>query len=211
LSAVEALAKLAEYNDTDTGEHLSRIQKFVGLLTERLTKNSHYSKYLNGKHSYIEEIVLASLLHDIGKVAIPTDVLTKPAKLTDEEFALMKTHTTIAGEMLEEANRVFKKKKKKDSYLALARDIARYHHEKWNGKGYPLGLKKESIPLSARIVAVADVYDALTSKRPYKEPWSHENAVSEIRNGIGQHFDPTIVDEFVAVADTFNEISKRYR
>jgi HD-GYP domain-containing protein (c-di-GMP phosphodiesterase class II) len=127
--------------------------------------------------------------------------------LNVEEFDLMKTHTTIAGEMLGKANKVFVDHFKKDSYLALARDIAFYHHEKWNGKGYPNGLKGESIPLSARIVAVADVYDALISKRPYKEPWSHQDAVSEITKDSGEQFDPIVVEAFISLSDKFNEIS----
>jgi HD-GYP domain-containing protein (c-di-GMP phosphodiesterase class II) len=151
--------------------------------------------------------VLASLLHDIGKVAIPPEILTKPGRLTDEEFDLMKTHTTIAGEMFGKANKVFVDSFKKDSYLALARDIAFYHHEHWNGKGYPNGLKGESIPLSARIVAVADVYDALISKRPYKEPWSHQDAVNEITKDSGEQFDPIVIEAFINQSDKFNEIS----
>lgn len=184
-TSIEALARLAEYHDEDTGEHLKRIQDVVKLLAEYLKYHSKYGQYLLKKEKYIDELVLASLLHDIGKIAVPMEILTKPGKLTDKEFDVIKIHTSIAGEMLEEANRLFIQEFKKDSYLALARDIAYYHHEKWNGRGYPRGPSGESIPLSARIVALADTYDALISRRPYKEPWSHEDAVNEIKKVDG--------------------------
>ncbi len=206
-TSIQALATLAEYNDTDTGEHLNRIQRYVRLLATRLRVESPYSEYLGKKDTYIDELELASLLHDIGKVAIPKEILTKPGKLTSDEFDLIKEHTSIAGEMLEKANKIFMENYNRDSYLALARDIAFFHHEKWDGSGYPSGLKGESIPLSARIVAVADVYDALTSKRSYKNAWSHEDAVNEIIKGRGKHFDPVLVDIFQTVVNEFNEIS----
>jgi response regulator RpfG family c-di-GMP phosphodiesterase len=206
-TSIEALATLAEYNDTDTGNHLKRIQEFVSLLATHLRDDSPYSSYFDGRPGYIDDLVLASLLHDIGKTAIPTSILTKPGKLTDEEFELMKKHTTVAGEMLEKANRLFADEFGKDSYLALARDIAYYHHEKWNGRGYPRGMSGESIPLSARIVATADVYDALISKRPYKGPWSHKDAAKEIEKESGQHFDPVVIDVFTALSDKFEVLS----
>lgn len=202
-TSIEALAILAEYNDTDTGDHLKRIQEFVRILTEELKNNSKYSDYLIAKENYVNEIMLASLLHDIGKVAIDQNILKKPGKLTEIEFESMKNHTTIAGEMLNRANNVFLDNFKKDSYLALARDIAYHHHEKWDGSGYPDGLMGEKIPLSGRIVAVADVYDALTSRRIYKEAWSHEDAVDEIKKGSGTHFDPEVVNSFLNVCDRF--------
>ena len=206
--SVKALAILAEYHDSDTGEHLTRIQVYVEILTKQLRDNSHFRNYLFEKENYIEELKLACLLHDVGKTAIPVEILTKPGKLTDEEFEIIKTHTTIAGDALTTANDDFKKAFISDSYLALARDIALYHHEKWNGKGYPKGLKGESIPLSARIVAVADVYDALRSARPYKKPWSHEKAVSELLGQKGKHFDPEIISAFVSQSEKFHTVSK---
>ncbi len=209
-TSIESLATLAEYNDKDTGAHLKRLQGFVRLLAAYLRDNSPYSTYLKKRPSYIDELSLASLLHDIGKIAIPTHILTKPGRFTDEEFELMKNHTTVAGEMLEKANSLFRKEFGKDSYLALARDIAYYHHEKWNGQGYPGGLSGDSIPLSARIVALADVYDALTSKRSYKEAWPHEDAVKEIKKESGQHFDHNVVEAFVALSDKFKELSEKY-
>lgn len=206
--SVKALAILAEYYDSDTGEHLTRIQAYVEILSKQLKENSHFRKYLSEKENYLEAIKLACLLHDVGKTAIPVEILTKPGKLTDEEFEIIKTHTTIAGDALTTANYDFRKAFISDSYLALTRDIALYHHEKWNGKGYPKGLKGESIPLSARIVAVADVYDALRSVRSYKQPWSHEKAVNEIVRQKGTHFDPEIISAFVSQLEKFHTVSK---
>jgi response regulator RpfG family c-di-GMP phosphodiesterase len=207
-TSVEALATLAEYYDSDTGEHLIRIHKYVVLLASWLQKNHpSYAVYLNSKADYVSEVGFASILHDIGKVAIPRQILTKPSKLTEREFALVKTHTLVAGKVLEKANASFVKAFGKDSYLALARDIALFHHEKWNGTGYPYGLKGEDIPLSARIVALADVYDALRSTRPYKGAFTHSDSAAIIIGGKGEHFDPAIVDAFIAQVDKFRDIS----
>ena len=210
VASVQALAILAEYYDPDTGEHLKRIQLYVRTLLEYLALSSNqYSEYVQRNSTYIEEIVFASLLHDIGKTAIPVEILTKPGKLTAEEFHIVKDHTSIAGEALGEANQTYKEEFGKDSYLALARDIALYHHEKWNGEGYPHRLKGSDIPLSARIVAIVDVYDALTSVRPYKKAWSHEKAFEEIVNGSGNHFEPDLVDAFKCCGEQFKRISEK--
>lgn len=205
-TSIEALAALAEYHDTDTGVHLKRIQSFVKLISLDLAANSQYNDYLTNKPKYIDDIVLASLLHDVGKVAIPSEILLKPGKLTTEQFEVMKSHTTIAGKMLKNANRIFLDNFGRDSYLALARDIAFYHHEKWDGTGYPKGLKAEKIPLSARIVALCDVYDALTTERVYKKAWSHEEARKMIFENAGSHFDPIIVESFKNVEKEFDRI-----
>lgn len=205
-TSIEALATLAEYRDTDTGVHLKRIQSFVKLISLDLAANSQYNNYLTNKPEYIDDIVLASLLHDIGKVAIPSEILLKPGKLTTEQFEVMKSHTTIAGEMLTNANRIFWDNFGRDSYLALARDIAFYHHEKWDGTGYPKGLKAEKIPLSARIVALCDVYDAVTTERVYKKAWSHEEARKMIFENAGSRFDPIIVESFKNVEKEFDRI-----
>ena len=207
--SVQALAILAEYYDQDTGVHLERIQLYVRTLLEYLASSSNrYTEYVQRHPGYIEEIVFASLLHDIGKTAIPVEILIKPGKLTPEEFDAVKNHTTIAGEALDKANQVFREEFGKDSYLALARDIAIYHHEKWNGDGYPHRLKGAEIPLSARITAIADVYDALTSERPYKKAWTHEKAVEEIVNGSGTHFEPELVEAFKHCREQFKGISE---
>ena len=155
--------------------------------------------------------MLASILHDIGKVVIPNEILLKPGKLTDTEFEEMKKHSSFGGEILGRANLTYKKKTGKDSYLALARDIAMYHHEKWDGTGYPAGLKKEEIPLSARIVAICDVYDAVTTDRVYKKAWTHEKAKNMIINGRGSHFDPVITDIFISLEQEFKNIGKEFR
>ncbi len=207
--SVQALAILAEHHDPNTGEHLGRIQIYVRTLVEYLAINPNkYNIYVQHNPDYIEEVVLASLLHDIGKTVIPVEILIKPGKLTPEEFEIVKTHTTIAGQTLGEANQLFKNEFEKNSYLSLARDIALYHHEKWNGEGYPYQLKGEDIPLSARITAIADVYDALTSIRPYKKAWSHDRAFQEIVDGAGSHFDPELVEVFKCCEEQFKRISE---
>lgn len=205
-TSIEALATLAEYHDSETGLHLKRIQSFVELISLDLLANSDYSNYLVIRPKYVKDIVMASLLHDIGKVAIPSEILLKPSKLTAKEFEVMKSHTTIAGEMLKKANKIFLDNFSRDSYLALARDIAFYHHEKWDGTGYPKGLKAEEIPLSARIVALCDVYDAVTVERVYKKAWSHEEATKMIIENEGTHFDPIIVKSFLNIEKEFDHI-----
>jgi len=202
-TSIEALAILAEYYDADTGGHLSRIQGYTVLLLTWMKDNLPYGEYISSKPEYIEETSLASILHDIGKTAIPKTILTKPGKLTVEEYQIMQKHTLIAADVMDKANKKFTKHFKKDSYLALARDIALYHHEKWNGTGYPEGLKGEDIPLTARVVALADAYEAMRSKRSYKAAYSHEYAVEEIIRERGEHFDPSVVDAFLAQADKF--------
>lgn len=207
--SVHALASLAEHYDKTTGQHLERIQKYVQILLNYLSSHKTiYTEYINSHtSSYIKDVTLASLLHDIGKTAIPIEILIKTDKLTYEEFETIKNHTTIASTALMQANDIYKKEFGKDSYLALARDIALYHHEKWDGSGYPHGLKGQTIPLSARITAIADVYDALTSERPYKSAWTHEQAVDEIVNNSGTQFDPDLIMAFVACENEFQMIS----
>lgn len=208
--SVQTLATLAEYHDQDTGEHLIKIQLYVKTLLESLvTTANKYTEYIRRHPDYIEEIIFAALLHDIGKTAIPIEILIKPGKLTIEEFDIVKGHTTIAGEALNNANEIFKSEFGKDSYLALARDIAIFHHEKWNGEGYPHGLKGLDIPLSARIIAIADVYDALTSDRPYKKAWSHQKSYDEIINSSGSHFEPELVEAFKRCEEQFRNIAEK--
>ncbi len=209
-TSVEALAVLAEYYDPDTGADLSRIQEYVVLLLSWLQENSPYAAYLQKEKDYISSTVFTSLLHDIGKVAIAKEILLKPGKLNREEFSAIQKHTQIAGEVLNRANQTFVEFFGKDSYLALARDIALYHHEKWNGEGYPKQLRGEEMPLSARVVALADAYDVLRSKRPYKEPKSHIWAVEEILREKGRHFDPWVVESFLARESEFARISTAF-
>jgi response regulator RpfG family c-di-GMP phosphodiesterase len=192
-AAITSLAKLAEFKDTDTGEHIQR----VAVMTEKITN------YLNDKNVFpdemddilLENVKLASVLHDIGKVGIPEKILLKPGKLTEEEWKIVKKHPVIGGEILRKAAEKVRGK----NPLSVAADIASFHHEKYNGKGYPTGLKGQDIPLSARIVAVVDVYDALISKRPYKDPFPMDEVIKEIKKGSGESFDPEIVNALLEI------------
>lgn len=205
--SIYSLAMLAEYYDTSTSSHLHRIRAYCHAIAVFLSRDSAYAEYLAGR-TYAEDIAMASVLHDIGKIAVPHDVLIKPGKLTPDEFESVKVHTQIAGDILSRGNDRFYEKLGKDSYLALAADIAASHHEKWNGSGYPAGMKGEQIPLSARIVAVADVYDALRSERPYKKGWTHEEAIALIQSEAGRHFDPEVVRVFMLNEKFFAELSE---
>lgn len=197
------LAKLSEYRDDDAGSHLERIREFSKILAEELAAHHKYKGYITKK--YIDDIYLSSILHDIGKVGIPDAVLLKPGKLTIEEFEIIKSHSTLGGDALKE----IESKIEGESFLSLAKEIAYYHHEKWNGKGYPKGLKGTEIPLSARIIALADVYDALTSKRVYKDAFSHVEAIKIIVAERGQQFDPDVVDAFMARNKEFSAIRQK--
>lgn len=189
---VFSLAKLAESRDTDTGEHLERMRCYAREVAHELVQAGTCSSTLD--EGFAERIFESSPLHDIGKVGIPDRILLKPGRLTKDEFKIMKTHTVIGGDTLKAADA----EAGTNSFLAMGCDIAYLHHEKWDGSGYPRGLKGPEIPISSRIVAVGDVYDALTSKRPYKEPFSHEKSMGIIIEGRGSHFDPAVVDAFVA-------------
>jgi putative two-component system response regulator len=199
-----ALAKLAESRDPETGQHLERVQSYSRLLAQHLCRTGYESSELDA--SFVSLIYETSPLHDIGKVAIPDCVLLKPGRLSDDEFQIMKTHTTMGAQTLEAAARKYPKAR----YLKMAREIAESHHEKWNGSGYPAGLKGNQIPLSGRIVALADVYDALVSRRVYKNSFTHVTARAIIVEGKGIHFDPTIVEAFLAIEAQFIEVQKRF-
>jgi response regulator RpfG family c-di-GMP phosphodiesterase len=190
-----ALARLAESRDRETGDHLNRMRKYCYLIAKKLSKTKPYRDYID--RNYIINIFHSSPLHDIGKVGINDAILLKPGKLTTEEFEVMKTHTVIGGKTLEDAEKQLKYKTR--SFLSMGKNIAYCHHEKWDGSGYPFGLKGKEIPLSARIIAVSDVYDALTSKRVYKDAIIHEEAKKIIVQGSGKHFDPIIVDAFLTL------------
>jgi len=204
IALILGLAKLAEYRDEDTGTHLKRIREFSILLAMNLSKIEKYRDYITP--DYINDIHQSSILHDIGKVGIKDAILLKPGKLTDEEFEIIKAHTTIGGDAIA----AIETEVNDQSFLTLAKNIAYSHHEKWDGTGYPQGLKEENIPLSARIVAVADVYDALTSERSYKKEFSHGKAIEIITQGRGMHFDPLMIDIFLTLSDQFQEIKKKY-
>ena len=198
---IYGLAKLAESRDTDTGDHLDRIRLYVTILGAQLGQtDSTFTR------NHIETLALASSLHDIGKVGIPDAVLLKPGRFTPEEREVMERHAAIGGECL----KAIGDQLGEDDFLQLAREIAYCHHEKWDGTGYPFQISGESIPLAARIVALADVYDALRSRRPYKDPMSHAKAKKIILEGCGNHFDPQIVNAFLDCEEQFIQVSERY-
>ena len=197
-----ALATLAETRDAVTGKHLERTSQYVEAIANELRHLPHYKNYLTDE--YIEDLVRSAPLHDIGKVGIRDSILLKPGKLTELEFEHMKKHCTIGSDTLQNAS----SKLDFQSFLSIAIQLSHYHHEKWNGKGYPDGLDKLDIPLSARIMALADVYDALRSQRPYKEPMSHFDAKVIIVADSGRHFDPEVVDAFLKQEEVFIQISK---
>lgn len=201
-AAIFGFAKLTEYRDKDTGRHLERMREFTRLLAVALRGYPQYKDYITDE--YLEDLTLSSVLHDVGKVGIEDKVLLKPARLSQDEFDNIKQHVILGGEALD----VVDKKLKRKSFLTMGKEIARHHHERWDGTGYPEGLKGEEIPLSARIVAIADVYDALVSKRPYKDAYSHEKAVEIIKDGRGSQFDPTIVDVFLEKHHLFENVRK---
>jgi len=178
LDTIHCLVVAAEYKDQETGNHIVRMSKYSTLLAEKLGLSAEG----------VQNIKYATPMHDVGKIGIPDNILTKPGKLTDEEFEIMTQHTIIGAKILAGS---------KAGILKVARQIALTHHEKWNGKGYPRGLSGKKTPIMGRIVGFADVFDALTSKRPYKEPYPIEAAIEIIKLERGQHFDPAIVDVFL--------------
>ncbi len=199
-TAILGLAKLAEYRDQDTGAHLERIREYTRMLTRSLSGQSGLQHLITP--SFLEDITLSSVLHDIGKVGIPDNILLKPGKLSREEFEVMKMHCIYGRDVLAEARR----DSGNVSFLAMGQQITHFHHEKWDGSGYPEGLSTTDIPLAARIVALADVYDALTSKRCYKQAMSHEQAREIIVRDRGSHFDPQVVDAFLEQEEQFKRI-----
>jgi putative two-component system response regulator len=201
---VFSLAKLAESRDTETGEHLHRIRRYAQGIALELARKRTSAPLID--KLFIETLFQSGPLHDIGKVGIPDRILLKPGKLTIEEFDIMKTHTLIGGDTLKAAD----VEAGGNSFLAMGRDVAYFHHERWDGSGYPARLEGEATPLAARIVALSDVYDALTSKRPYKEAMSHEEATGIILAGRGGQFDPDVVDAFVVCEGLFEEIHQSF-
>ncbi len=199
-ATILAMVKLAENRDDNTGRHIDHTRFLCKILAEKLMSNPDYSKYISGR--YVENIYNAAPLHDIGKVGIPDNILLKPGRLTDDEWMIMKRHTLIGAETLLAVH----SQHIRNIFINMGISIARSHHEKWDGSGYPEGLKGEDIPLSARIMAIVDVYDALRSQRPYKEAFSHEKSMQIIRSGTGTHFDPDIVDAFHLLAEEIKKM-----
>jgi putative two-component system response regulator len=200
-----AMASLAETRDSDTGNHIRRTQFYVKVLAESLRTNERFGAALTGH--YITMLFKSAPLHDIGKVGIPDRILLKPGRFTVDEFEIMKTHTTLGREAIEHAEQQLGMNVE---FLAMAKDIALYHQEKWDGSGYPEGLAGDAIPLSARLMALADVYDALISRRVYKEGMPHEKAVQIIAASKGSHFDPDMVDVFLQIHEEFRAIAARF-
>ncbi|MBI4308868.1 MAG: response regulator, partial [Candidatus Omnitrophica bacterium] len=192
IDVVQRLGRVAEYRDTDTGKHIMRMSRYVECLARAAGLGP----------AQCELLLNTSPLHDIGKLAIPDVVLLKPGKLDPQEFEVMKTHTTLGAQMLAGGDSVF---------LKMAETIALTHHEKYNGSGYPKGLRGEDIPLAGRICAVGDVFDALTSVRPYKKAWPLPEAFNEIRAGNGTHFDPKLVEAFLDIQKDIQNIYETYQ
>ena len=200
-----AISKLVESRDYETGHHLERMRHYTKTIAEYLYNQRVYPEVINP--SFIDNIYLTSPLHDIGKVGIPDHILLKTDRLDDQEWEIMKTHTIIGHDtLIATANHQLK-----TDYLQMGAEIALSHHEKYDGTGYPQGLVGDDIPLSARIVALADVYDALVSKRVYKNAYPHEVSRSIITKGSGKHFDPVIVEAFMVCEEKFIEIHQKYR
>ncbi len=206
-TTIMALTSLAETRDNETGNHIRRTQNYVRSLARNLRNNPRFSRFLTDEN--IEMLYKIAPLHDIGKVGIPDYILHKPGKLTPEEFEIMKTHTTLGGNAISGAENMTNVRN--SHFLIAARQIAIGHHEKWDGSGYPFALHGDHIPLVARLMALADVYDAMTCRRVYKSAIDHEEVAAFIIAGRGTHFDPDVVDAFVAAVNEFKEIADKYR
>ena len=200
-AVIFGLAKLAESRDPETGQHLERIAAYSTRLASAIRRHPKYRDAISA--TFVQSIGINSALHDIGKVGIPDHVLLKPGPLDEAELKIMRTHARLGADCIEQIQR----RLGESTFLHQAREIALYHHERWDGTGYPFGIHSEEIPLAARIVMIADVYDALTSRRVYKDPYSHEVSVEKIRQGSGRHFDPQLVEIFLSIASQFEEIA----
>jgi len=203
--AMVAMGALAESRDPETGNHIRRTQRYIKALALEVARHETYRDFLTP--DVITSLYKSAPLHDIGKVGIPDSILLKPGKLTDVEFETMKLHTTYGRDALEAAEQSIDSA---DNFLVFAKQIAYSHQEKWDGSGYPENLVGETIPLPARLMAIADVYDALISKRVYKPAFSHEKAISIISDGRGSHFEPLLVDCFLNITDEFKQIAQDF-
>jgi putative two-component system response regulator len=202
---IQAMASLAETRDNETGNHIRRTQHYVRLLAELLRDHPRFNPFLDDDS--IRQLFRSAPLHDIGKIGIADHILLKPGRFTPEEFEIMKTHTTLGRDAIQRAEDQLGLSV---DFLRMAKEIAYSHQEKWDGSGYPQGLVGEEIPMSARLMAVADVYDALISRRVYKAGMPHEQAVEIIRQGRASHFDPDVCDAFLANAEQFHVIAERF-
>jgi putative two-component system response regulator len=204
--SIRALAHLAEIRDPETGEHILRTQAYVQSLARRLQGHPHFKEMITDR--YIQLLTKSAPLHDIGKVGIPDHILLKPGKLTADEWVIMKTHAELGAQAIESAERDVEQPVE---FLTLAKEIAHWHHERWDGKGYPDGLAGDAIPLSARLMTIADVFDALISVRVYKPAMSFKKARDIITAGRNSQFDPDVTDAFLAGFDEFVEIAHKYQ
>ena len=202
---IVTMADMVENRDADTGYHIQKTADYVRIILEGLKKKGYYEGKLTPK--FMNDVVMSAPLHDIGKINISDTILNKPGKLTPEEYEIMKTHTTAGKNIMEKAINTVKG----ENYLKEARNMAAYHHEWWDGNGYPEGLKGQVIPLSARVMAVADVFDALTSKRIYKEAMPFEEAIDIIKQESGTHFDPKCVEVFAEAEEEVRLVLRRYQ
>ncbi|WP_456385509.1 response regulator [Desulfolithobacter sp.] len=203
---IEAMGELAEYRDPETGSHIHRTREYVRLMAQALRRQGLFEDQLTP--DYIELLYKSAPLHDIGKVAIRDSILLKPGRLTEEEFEAMKQHAIFGEEVI--AN-LEQKAGQPTSFLKCAKEIAGSHHERWDGCGYPRGLKGRDIPLAGRIMAIADVYDALISKRVYKDSMTHDDALEIMKQGRGQHFDPCMIDIFLEIETEFHHVARKYQ
>lgn len=201
---IMVLADIVESRDKNTGAHVRKTAAYTEIILHALRKKGYYTEQLND--GYISDVVNSAPLHDIGKIQVPDAILNKPGRLDDEEYTIMKTHTTAGREIISQAIALVPN----SGYLNEARNLAAYHHEKWDGTGYPNGIAGEEIPLSARVMAVADVFDALVSKRSYKTPMSFEKAMDIIREGAGKHFDPLVVEAFVSEEKKVRRVEHKF-
>jgi len=204
--SIRTLAHLAETRDTDTGEHILRTQAYVGILAKHLQSHPRFRDTITDH--YVQLVTRSAPLHDIGKVGIPDSILLKPGKLNADEWTVMKTHAVLGAQAIEHAEKDIDQKVE---FLTLAKEIAHYHHEKWDGSGYPDGLVGDAIPVSARLMALADVFDALISARVYKSAMTFEQAQGIIIEGSGKHFDPDVGNAFVESFDEFVGIAQQYK
>ena len=202
-SIVFVLADMVEKRDKTTSGHIERTTSYLGLLIMNMAALGVYAKEIS--EMKFEVPVSSARLHDVGKIVVPDHILNKPDKLTNEEFELMKTHTTEGENII---TQIVNQTESNETFLNNARLFAGYHHERWDGKGYPRGIKGTDIPLQGRIMAIADVYDALVSRRPYKEPFTHEKAVELIMEGSGTQFDPRIAEVFYSIKDSFKTVEQ---
>ncbi len=206
-AAILCLATIARVRDHSTGNHILRTQHYVKALAEHLRKSPEYKEELDSET--IELFYKTSALHDIGKVGIPDSILQKPGELSPEEYEIMKTHTHLGFQAVHSAQQLLERESSSRAvkFLKIAQQVTLSHHERWDGGGYPQGLKGKQIPLVARLMAVADVYDAMISRRPYKNAMDHDYVTKVISSGRGSHFDPSVVDAFLDLQDMFDRIS----